>query len=87
MLGLYWADIKLLDAELKQIDVSGLHFPEAFYQERTVRRIFNNGSFEEGGRFYGGWWERVPSRYRPQITIDGMPTVRWIIQVTNPACC
>ena len=47
-------DIELPDAELKQIDVSGLHFPEALYKEWTVRRIFNNGNFEEGARFYGG---------------------------------
>ena len=84
MLGFHWADIELPDAELKQIDVSGLHLPEALYQERTVRQIFNNGSFEEGGRFYGGWWERVPSRYRPHITIDGMPTVEMDYSAIQP---
>ena len=26
---------------------------------KFVRRIFNNGTFEEGGRFYGGWWQRI----------------------------
>ena len=84
MLGFHWADIELPDAELKQIDVSGLNLPEALYQERTVRRIFNNGSFEEGGRFYGGWWERIPSRYRPHITIDGMPTVEMDYSAIQP---
>ena len=48
MLGFHWTDIELPDAELKQINVSGLHFPDALYNERTVRRIFNNGSFDEG---------------------------------------
>ncbi len=84
MLDFHWADIELPDAELKQIDVSGLNLPEALYQERTVRRIFNNGSFEEGGRFYGGWWERIPSRYRPHITIDGMPTVEMDYSAIQP---
>ena len=84
MLGFHWADIELPDAELKQIDVSGLNLPEALYQERTVRRIFNNGSFDEGGRFYGGWWERIPSRYRPHITIDGMPTVEMDYSAIQP---
>ncbi len=84
MLGFHWADIELPDAELKQINVSGLHFSEALYQEQTVRRIFNNASFEEGGRFYGGWWERVPSRYRPHITIDGMPTVEMDYAAIQP---
>ena len=25
-------------------------------------RIFNNSSFEEGGRFYGPWWQQIKSR-------------------------
>lgn len=37
-------------------------------------RVFNNGSFEEGGRFYGGWWQEIPRRLRPHILIDGEPT-------------
>ena len=84
MLGFHWADIELPDVELEQINISGLHLPEALYQERTVRRIFNNGSFEEGGRFYGGWWERVPFRYRPHITIDGMPAVETDYSAIQP---
>ena len=84
MLNFHWADIELPDAELKKIDVSGLHFPDALYNERTVRRIFNNASFDEGGRFYGGWWERVPSRYRSHITIDGMPTVEMNYAAIQP---
>lgn len=35
-----------------------------------LKRIFNNGSFEDGGRFYGGWWQSVPSKYRKYIRID-----------------
>ncbi|MBZ9808315.1 hypothetical protein [Mesorhizobium sp. ESP-6-2] len=38
-------------------------------------RIFNDGSFDHGGRFYGGWWQNVPKEYRRFITINGMPTV------------
>jgi len=29
---------------------------------------------EKGGRFYGGWWQSLPSLYRPHITIDGYKT-------------
>lgn len=47
--------------------------PELF---RTgLYRTFNNRSFEEGGRLYGGWWIRVPSNLRPRITINGKETV------------
>ncbi len=37
----------------KPIDVNISH------HHKFIRRIFNNSSFEESGRFYGGWWQRV----------------------------
>lgn len=37
-------------------------------------RVFSNGSIELGGRFYGGWWQIIPSHYRPYITINGLAT-------------
>lgn len=40
-----------------------------------LKRIFNNGSFEQGGRFYGVWWQAIPSRYRPYIAIDDQQTI------------
>ena len=36
-----------------------------------LRRIFSRGSLHKGGRFYGGWWQGLPSLYRPHILIDG----------------
>ena len=42
---------------------------------RTLRRVFNRGSFEMGGRFYGGWWQNIPSAYRTVISINGYRTV------------
>ena len=38
-------------------------------------RIFNNGCWSHGGRFYGGDWESLPKGVRKQIRIDGKPTV------------
>jgi hypothetical protein len=40
-----------------------------------LKRIFNNDSFEQGGRFYGGWWQSLPKEYRGFITINGKPTI------------
>ena len=40
-----------------------------------LRRIFSRGSLEKGGRFYGGWWQSIPSLYRPHIRIDGKKTI------------
>jgi len=50
-----------------------LYRPEMF--QKCLYRQFNNGTFENGGRLYGGWWITVPKAYRPRITINGGPTV------------
>lgn len=44
-------------------------------QDKTVRRIFNRGSFEKGGRFWGGWWQRCPKEWRDKIYIADGPTI------------
>ncbi len=41
------------------------------FSQVTLRRIFARGRLDRGGRFYGGWWQSVPSRYRKYIAIDG----------------
>ena len=43
-------------------------------RDKFVRRIFNRGSFEFGGRFYGGWWQHCPKEWRSHIFMDGKPT-------------
>ena len=42
--------------------------------DKFVRRIYNRSSFEWNGRFYGGWWQRIPKKYREGIQIDGNVT-------------
>ena len=39
------------------------------YGQNQLKRIFNNGSFAEGGRFYGGWWQNIPREFRQYIRI------------------
>ena len=41
------------------------------FSRTQVKRIFSRGSLSLGGRLYGGWWQSIPSVYRPHITIDG----------------
>ena len=41
----------------------------------SLYRVFNDPSFKLGGRFYGGWWENLPSRFRKYIRINHKPTV------------
>jgi len=45
------------------------------FHRLQLRRIFSRGSMELGGRFYGGWWQSIPSLYRPHITINEYKTV------------
>jgi len=43
-------------------------------QDKRIRRIFNNSRWDQGGRFYGGWWQRCPKDYRKKIQFDGIMT-------------
>ena len=45
--------------------------------DKQLRRIFNNSSFELGGRFYGGFWQRIPKESRFLITIDSEHTEQY----------
>ena len=40
--------------------------------QRRLRRIFNNSDFAQGGRFYGGFWQKMSSDERQEhIIIEG----------------
>ena len=41
--------------------------------DKFVRRVFNNNSWNDGGRFYGGWWQRISEEWRSQIRIWNNP--------------
>ena len=41
---------------------------------RCYHRVFN-GDLNHGGRWYGPWWQAVPSAVRPRLLIDGEPTI------------
>ena len=38
--------------------------------KKKMRRVFNNSSFLQGGRFYGGFWMEMPSQLRLRIILD-----------------
>jgi hypothetical protein len=50
-------------------------FVNITHHDKFVRRIFNNKSFFDGGRFYGGWWQRIDSKFRKDIRLNNSPTV------------
>ena len=54
------------------------------FSQRTLVRIFSNGSFKQGGRYYRAWWQNVPSEYRKYITIDEKRTAEFDFSQLNP---
>ncbi len=45
---------------------------------KFMYRVFNDGSFERGGRFNGGYWIKgLPKHLRKNIRINGQQTVLW----------
>jgi restriction system protein len=49
------------------ISRSGTKLIKIDWINKFVRRIFNNSSWNEGGRYYGGWWQRIPKEWREKI--------------------
>lgn len=65
-----WFNRKAADNGSRQ---PGITQPEYF--DCYLKRIFNDGTFEHGGRMYGAWYQRAPSWLRSRIVIDDDPTV------------
>jgi len=83
----HWADLEIKDADLAALEdrISSDDEKQPIdLSARSLVRIFANGSFKEGGRFYRGWWQNVPSEYRKYITIDMKRTVEYDFSQLNP---
>ena len=39
--------------------------------DKSIRSVFNRGSFNQGGRFYGAIWTELPKVLRKAVLIDG----------------
>jgi len=75
----------LIDIDLKGFNWKRL-YPKKIKQPKYIKfdvlnkltyRVFNNSSFEYGGRFYGGWFQNIPSSLRSRIVINNKPTVEY----------
>ena len=42
---------------------------------KLVKRIFNHGTFDNGNRFYGGWWQHISEKQREKILMDDRETI------------
>jgi len=80
-------DLRIKDSEVEALQERLLSDSEKEPIDLTKKllvRIFINSSFGEGGRFYRGWWQNVPSEYRPFITINSKSTQEHDYSQLNP---
>ena len=69
-------DIPTLDKDYIETTKAGVITRHAISEHhKHIHRVFNNNSFEQGGRFYGGWWQNIPKAYRQDIFIDDQSTI------------
>lgn len=77
-----WYDLELTDDEFLELE-DRMHNRSLERNEgdgrlrlhdRHLYRVFNSLNFDKGGRFYGGWWEGIPSEYRAKLLINGKRT-------------
>ena len=80
----HWIDLLVTDDWFLNLAKRGVGENNLDLSKTRLERIFARGSFELGGRFYGGWWQHVPKALRPFITIDGKQTVEYDYSQLNP---
>lgn len=80
----HWIDLLVTDDCFLNLAKRGVGENNLDLSKTRLERIFARGSFELGGRFYGGWWQHVPKALRPFITIDGKQTVEYDYSQLNP---
>ena len=83
----HYPDIRIRDDDWRPLQERIMADPKKQPIDLTRRklvRIFSEGRFDRGGRFYRGWWENVPGEYRKYITIDGKRTNEYDYSQLNP---
>ncbi|GAM99151.1 hypothetical protein U91I_02792 [alpha proteobacterium U9-1i] len=72
---------KSLRRDMEQVNVwlASLHIttrdPTVDVSDRYLRRVFNDGTFDHGGRLCGGFWQSMKAARRGAISLDGEPVV------------
>jgi hypothetical protein len=57
------AEMNSINAYLAKADIS-CEYHNNNPNDRYMRRIFNNNTFDQGGRLYGGFWQKMTSEIR-----------------------
>ena len=83
----HWPDLRITDDDYialqERLRLDENKSPIDF-SKRILTRIFSNGRFDHGGRFYRAWWHNVPSEYRQFITIDSKKTQEYDFSQLGP---
>lgn len=68
----YRDEVQAINAWLAQADIQFNGDPIVDDTDRLLRRYFSRGSFDCGGRLFGGFWQPLPKRQRHKgLLIDG----------------
>jgi len=72
-------ELQLTDDEWRQfwedIAANREKYAEPDFNAVELYRVFSNSSWNQCGRFFGGWWQVIPSEWRDKIILNGEPTV------------
>jgi hypothetical protein len=78
-------DLRRINEWLDKADIElGTDHPTVDLTQRRLHRLFNEGSWESHGRFYGGFWITLPKEIRRDILIDGELTADLDFGQMNP---
>lgn len=73
----YRDEIEQVNAHLREADICYQGDKDIDDTRRDLKRIFNNSSFEDSGRLYGGFWSNMSNADRKDITIDD----EWLVSI------
>jgi len=73
----YRDEMEQINAYLRDADICYQGEKDIDDSRVELKRIFNNGSFEQGARLYGAFWLNLSSEDKKEITIDD----EWIVSL------
>ena len=85
----YWIDLKLTPEQWDEMsrgwkDKNG-DYHTLNLTKRSLYRVFHDDKLKTGGRFYGGWWQEIPSKFRQHIIVDGKETIECDFSGLHPS--
>jgi len=85
----HWIDLKLTPEQWVEMsrgwkDRNG-DYHTLNLTKRSLYRVFHDDKLKTGGRFYGGWWQEIPSNFRQNIIVDGKETVECDFSGLHPS--